>query len=159
MSRIIKKRKDRSTYKKRQTRYAGSKIYATNQPDAKYPAANKKMGTYVTANRVGIELIGMSTMRLNPKLPHHPEPRPHLEGKAYGYGRCCSLCIWATRNKYMSQFSYCEDYNTLLCVWYNNSWKSVQYLAGVKGILCREILLRRNAKRNSILGRYHANKS
>ena len=35
MSRMIKKRKDRSTYKKRQTRSAGSKIYATKQPAAK----------------------------------------------------------------------------------------------------------------------------
>ena len=102
MSRIIKKRKDRSTYKKRQTRYAGSKIYATNQPDAKYPAANKKMGTYVTANRVGIELIGMSAIRLNSKLPHHPKTLPHLEGKAYGYRICCSLFRWETGNKYMA---------------------------------------------------------
>ena len=92
MSRIIKKRKDRSTYKKRQTRSAGSKIYATNHPDAKCPVSKKKMGTYVTDNRVGIELIGMSATRLNPKLSHHPEPLPHLEGKAYWYVRSC-FCV------------------------------------------------------------------
>ena len=53
--RMIKKRKDRSTYKKRQTRSAGSKRYATNQPAVKFPAAKNKMGTYVTANRISIE--------------------------------------------------------------------------------------------------------
>ena len=42
MSRIIKKRKDRSTYKKRQTRSAGSKRYATKQPGAKLQVAKKK---------------------------------------------------------------------------------------------------------------------
>ena len=109
MSRMIKKRKDRSTYKKRQTRSAGSKIYATKQPAAKCPAAKKKMGTYVTANSIGIESIGMSATRLNPKLPHHPKPLPHLEGKAYGYGRCCSLCRWETGNKCMAQLSYFAD--------------------------------------------------
>ena len=41
MLRIIKKRKYRSTYKKHQTRSAGSKIYATNQPDDKCLAAKK----------------------------------------------------------------------------------------------------------------------
>ena len=35
MSRMIKKRKDRSNYKKHQTRSTGSKRYATNQPAAK----------------------------------------------------------------------------------------------------------------------------
>ena len=105
MSRMIKKRKDRSTYKKRQTMYPGSKRYATKQPDAKCPSAKKKMGIYVTANRVGIESIGMSATRLNLKLPHHHGPLPHLEGKAYGYGICCSLCRWETGNKYMAQLS------------------------------------------------------
>ena len=42
---IIKKRKDRSTYKKLQTRYDGSKMYATKQLAAKIPAAKKKMVT------------------------------------------------------------------------------------------------------------------
>ena len=67
------------------------------------------MGTYVTSNRVGIELIGMSATMLNPKLPHHPEQLPHLEGKAYGYRIWCSLYIWSTGNKYMSQLYYCAD--------------------------------------------------
>ena len=89
MSRIIKKLKYRSTYKKLHTRSAGSKIYTTKQPDAKCPAAKKKMVTYVTANRAGIELIGMSAKRLDLKLPRHPEPLPHLEEKEYGYERCC----------------------------------------------------------------------
>ena len=47
----------------------------------------KKMGNYVTDNRFGIELVVMSETRLNPKLTHHPEPLPNLEGNAYGYGR------------------------------------------------------------------------
>ena len=55
MSRMIKNHRDSSTYKKRHTRSTGSKIYATKQPAAKLPAEKKKMGTYVTANRVGIE--------------------------------------------------------------------------------------------------------
>ena len=54
MSIIINKRKGRSNYKKRQTRYDGSKRYATKKPAAKFPAAKKKMGTYVIDNRVGI---------------------------------------------------------------------------------------------------------
>ena len=111
MSRMIKKRKDRSTYKKRQTRSAGSKIYATDQPAAKYLATKKKTGTYVTANRFGIESIEMSATQLNQKLPHHPEPIPNLEGKAYGYGRLCSLCRWTTGNNYMAQLSYCAYCN------------------------------------------------
>ena len=85
MSRMIKKIKDRSTYKKRHTRSSGSKIYSTKQPADKLTAAKKKMGTYVTDNPVGIESIGMSAMRLNPKLPHHPKLLLHLEEKAYGY--------------------------------------------------------------------------
>ena len=55
MSRMIKKYKDMSTYKKHHTRSAGSKIYATNQPTAKCPAAKNKMATYVNANRFGIK--------------------------------------------------------------------------------------------------------
>ena len=51
---MIKNCKCRSTYKNRQTRSAGSKIYATNQPAAKCPTSKNKMGTYFTANRVGI---------------------------------------------------------------------------------------------------------
>ena len=42
MTRMIKKRKDRYTYKKRQTRSAGSKRYATKQPGAKLQVAKKK---------------------------------------------------------------------------------------------------------------------
>ena len=42
MSRMIKKRKDRSTYKKRQTRSVGSKRYATKKPGDKFQAAKKK---------------------------------------------------------------------------------------------------------------------
>ena len=55
MSRIIKKCKDRFTYKNRHTRSVGIKRYATRQPAAKLPVAKKKMRTYVTANRVGIK--------------------------------------------------------------------------------------------------------
>ena len=43
MSIMIKKRKDRSTYKKRQNRSDGSKIYATKKPADKSPEAKKKM--------------------------------------------------------------------------------------------------------------------
>ena len=84
---MIKNPKYRSTYKKRHTRSAGSKRYATKQPAAKFPAAKKKMGTYVTDNRIEIELIGMSATGLNPKLSHHSKLLPYLEWKAYGYGR------------------------------------------------------------------------
>ena len=159
MSRMIKKCKDRSTYKKRQTRSVGSKRYATKQPDDKFPEAKKKMVTCITANRVGIESIGMSATRLNSNLPHHPEPLPHLEGKSYGYGRCCYLCRCETGNKYMAHFYYCEDCNIVLCVLCNKSWHSVQYIAGVKDVLCQEILLRNNSKGNSVVGRFRANKS
>ena len=58
VSRMIKKRKNRSTYTKRQTRYAGSKRDATKQQASKCPPAKKKMVTYVTDNRVDIESIG-----------------------------------------------------------------------------------------------------
>ena len=92
MSIMINKRKYRSTCKNIQTRSSVSKIYTTNQPSAKCPAAKKKMGTYFTANPVGVESIEMSAIGLNPKLPHRPETLPHLEGKAYGYRRCCYLC-------------------------------------------------------------------
>ena len=78
---MIKKRKDRSTYKKLQNRSAGSRIYATKQPAAKCPATKNKMGTYVTDNRVIIESIGMSAKRLNLKLPHHPEPLKTFGGE------------------------------------------------------------------------------
>ena len=56
----------------------------------------------------------------------------------------------------LSHFAYC---NTVLCVWCNKSWHSVQDLAGVKDVLCQEILLHKNAKGNSIEGSFHANKS
>ena len=104
------------------------------------------MGTYVTANHVGIESIGMSAMRSNPKLAHHPKPLSHLEGNAYGYERCCSLCRWATGNKYMAQLSYRAYCNTMLCVWCNKYWRSVLDLVGIKEVLFREIILRKNAK-------------
>ena len=155
---MIKKRKDRSTYKKRQTRSAGSKKYATKKPDDKCTESNKKMVSYVNANRVGIESIGIIETRLNPELHHHPEPLPHLEGKEYGYGICCYLCRWATGKKYTAQWYYCENCNTVLCFWCNKSWHSVQDLAGVKDVMCREILLRKNAKGNSVVGIFHANK-
>ena len=78
---MIKKRKDRSTYKKRQNRSAGSRIYATKKPAAICPATKNKMGTFVTDNRVIIESIGMSAKRLNLKLPHHPEPLKTFGGE------------------------------------------------------------------------------
>ena len=68
MSRMIKKRKDRSTYKKRHTRSAGSKIYATKQPASKCPAAKKKIGTYVTDNRVAIESIWNECNAVEPEV-------------------------------------------------------------------------------------------
>ena len=117
------------------------------------------MGTYVTANRVGIELIGISATQLKPKLPHHPKPLPHLEGKAYGYGICFSLCRWATGNNSMEIFSYCADFNTLFCVWCNNSCHIVQYLAGIKEVMFQEILLSRNAKGNTVICIFNANNS
>ena len=159
MSMMINKRKYRSTYKKRQTRSYGSKIYATKQPDAKCPSAKNEMGTYVTANHVRIESIRISATRLNPKLPHHPGPIPHLEGKAYGYSRCCTLCRWETGNKSMAQLSCCAYFKTVLCVWCNKSWHSVKDLAGVKDVLCREIIVRNNSKGNTIISRFDANKS
>ena len=159
MSIMIKKRKDKSTYKKRQTKSAFSKRYATKQPDAKFPGANKKMGTYVTANRVGIESIVISATRLNPKLPHHLKPLPHLKGKEYGYNKLCSLCRWATGNKYMVQLSYCEYFSTVLCVWCNKSWHIFQNLAGLNYVLGREIILRKNSKGNTKIGRFNVKKS
>ena len=158
MSRMINKRKDRYTYKKRQTSSAGSKIYATKQPASKLPAAKNKMGTYVTSNCVSIEPIGISATRLNPRLTHNLKPLPHLEGKAYGYGRCCSLCRWETGNKYMAQLPYCAYFNTVLCVWCNKSWRNVQDLVGVKDVLCQEIILRKNARGNTVVGRFHDNR-
>ena len=59
----------------------------------------------------------------------------------------------------MAQLYYCADCNTVLCVWYNKYWHSVQDLAVVKDVLCRDILLRENAKGNTIIGRFNANKS
>ena len=58
----------------------------------------------------------------------------------------------------MGQLYYCEDCNTVLCVWCNKYWNSVQDLAGVNEVLCREILLRKNAKGNTVIGRFNANK-
>ena len=49
----------------------------------------------------------------------------------------------------MAQFSYCADCNTVLFFWCNKYWRSVQCLAGVKEVLCLDILLRKNSKGNT----------
>ena len=59
----------------------------------------------------------------------------------------------------MAQLSYCSSCNTVFCVWCNKYWHSVQALAGVKDNLCQDILLRNNAKGNTVIGTFNANKS
>ena len=156
MPRVVNKRANKAAestrmLSMRNVRSARARPRATGRSKAKAP--KEQRGTYVTANRVARGQTHMSSMRLNTSLCHHPIPLPFLLGKPYGYGKCCSLCRWATGNKYTAQLSCCVDCDTILCVWSHKTFHTVKDLVDVKHVLYREILTRKHAKENTTQGR------
>jgi len=96
----------------------------------------KTASAYVTAVQVKDRSSVLHGKRLNPVLSHLPSPVVRA-------GDACTLCRWATGNKYRAQISHCDDCNVTLCVWCYKTFHTVEDLEAQKGAMCVEILARK----------------